>query len=209
MTYTAGPRVAILSAVRTPIGKLGGSLKELSAAALGSVAVRAALERAAIPPQEVPLLALGHGIQAGTGQNAARQVALAVGMPKMSCAFTVNIVCGSGMQAIRAAIASIRSGEASIAAAGGMESMSNAPFLTSTRARWGFRLGSQELDDAILRDSLLDAYGEHEHMGLTGERIARKFELSRTDVDVFALRSHREAARRSEPRRWALRRRGD
>jgi acetyl-CoA C-acetyltransferase len=138
---------------------------------------------------------MGHGIQAGTGQNAARQVSLAVGMPKMSCAYGVNIVCGSGMQAIRSALAAIRAGDVSIAAAGGMESMSSAPFLTSTRARWGFRLGTQELEDAILRDSLIDAYGEHEPMGLTGERIAQKFGLTRTDVDVFGLRSHREAAR--------------
>ncbi|HUI38064.1 MAG TPA: thiolase family protein [Thermoplasmata archaeon] len=195
MSTAHGPRVAILSAVRTPIGKLGGSLKELSAVTLGTVAVRAALERAALPASEVPLLVMGHGIHAGTGQNPARQVAMGVGVPKMSEEYTVNMVCGSGMQALRTAFHEIRGGEVPLAVAGGMESMSSAPFLTSNRARWGFRLGTQELEDSIMRDSLLDAYGEHEPMGLTGERIARKFNLTRTDVDVFSLRSHREAAR--------------
>jgi acetyl-CoA C-acetyltransferase len=195
MTGSPGQRVAILSAVRTPIGKLGGSLKELSAASLGVIATRGALQAASVGASEVPLLVMGHGIHAGTGQNPARQVAMGVGVPVMSEEYTVNQVCGSGMQAIRSVAASISSGAVPLAVAGGMESMSNAPFLTSTKARWGFRLGTQELEDAIMRDSLLDAYGEHEPMGLTGERIAQKFGLTRTDVDVFALRSHREAAR--------------
>jgi acetyl-CoA C-acetyltransferase len=195
MTASVAPRVAILSAVRTPIGKLGGSLKELSGVTLGVVATRAALERAGVPASEVTLLVMGHGIHAGTGQNPARQVAIHAGVPKMSEEYTVNQVCGSGMQAIRSAVSAIRAGEVPLAVAGGMESMSSAPFLTSSRARWGYRLGHQELEDSILRDSLLDAYDGHEHMGLTGERIAQHFGLTRNDVDAFALRSHREAAR--------------
>jgi acetyl-CoA C-acetyltransferase len=195
MSSSAGPRVAILSAVRTPIGKLGGSLKELSGVALGVVAVKAALTKAQVSASEIPYLAMGHGIHAGTGQNPARQVAMGVGVPAFSEEFTVNQVCGSGMQAIRVATSAIRAGEVPIAVAGGMESMSNAPFLTTARARWGYRLGNQELEDSIQRDSLWDAYEGHEPMGLTGERVAQHFKLTRQEVDAFAMRSHLAAAK--------------
>jgi acetyl-CoA C-acetyltransferase len=193
----SSPRVALLSAVRTPIGKYGGALKGIPAVRLGTVAVRAALERARVPAAEVPELFLGHCIQAGSGQNPARQVLRHSGIPDMSGAVTVNMVCGSGMQAMISASQAIRSGDFDLVVAGGMESMSSAPYLVPTAARWGLKYGSSTLDDAMLRDALLDAYGEHEHMGLTGERIARDLGLGRTEVDEFALRSHLRAAEAS------------
>ena len=191
----SAPRVAILAAVRTPIGKYGGSLREVAAVTLGTLAVRAALERARVPPAEVPFVIMGHCVQAGAGQNPARQVLRGAGIPDRAGAFTANMVCGSGMQALISAAASIRAGDLSLAVAGGMESMSTAPFLLSARARWGLRFGPSTLDDAMQRDSLLDAYGDHETMGLTGERVARKFGITRPEADAFALRSHRAAAK--------------
>ncbi len=187
--------VAIVSAMRTPIGKFGGALREIPAVTLGTIAVREALTRAGLPPAEVPFVVMGHCIQAGTGQNPARQVLRGVGIPDRAGAYTVNMVCGSGMQAIISAAAAIRAGDLSVAVAGGMESMSSTPFLLPARARWGLRFGAPTLDDAVLRDSLLDAYGEHEHMGMTGERVAQHFGISRAEADRFALRSHLAATR--------------
>ncbi|HYK93444.1 MAG TPA: acetyl-CoA C-acyltransferase [Thermoplasmata archaeon] len=187
-------RVALVAGVRTPIGKYGGSLRSTRAVDLGVVAVQEALRRSSLAPAEVPLLLFGHCIQAGTGQNPARQVVLGAGLPVTTGGVTVNMVCGSGMQAIISASQAIRSGDFSLAVAGGMESMSGAPYLVPSKARWGLRYGSSTLDDAMLRDSLLDAYGEHEHMGLTGERIAEQLHLTRSEVDAFALRSHHRAA---------------
>lgn len=186
--------MALLSAARTPIGKYGGALRGTSAVTLGRVAARAALERARVEPAEVAELLFGHCIQAGNGQNPARQVLRGIGIPDTSGAVTVNMVCGSGMQAIIAATQAIRAGDFDLLIAGGMESMSSSPFLVPAAARWGLAPGAGRLDDAMLRDSLLDAYGEHEHMGLTGERIARDLHLTRADVDRFALRSHVRAA---------------
>jgi len=190
----SSPRVALLSAVRTPIGKYGGSLKGVPAVQLGRIAVHAALERARVPAADVPEVFLGHCIQAGTGQNPARQVLRHAGIPDTAGAVTVNMVCGSGMQALISASQAIRSGDLDLVVAGGMESMSSAPYLVPTAARWGLKYGSSTLDDAMLRDALLDAYGEHEHMGLSGERIARDLGLTRAEVDEFALRSHLRAA---------------
>ncbi|HEV2165612.1 MAG TPA: acetyl-CoA C-acyltransferase, partial [Thermoplasmata archaeon] len=189
------PRVAILAAVRTPIGKFGGALREVPAVELGTLAVQAVLSRGGVTPGDIPFVIMGHCIQAGAGQNSARQVLRGAGIPDRSGAFTVNMVCGSGMQAVIAATSAIRAGEHALMVAGGMESMSSAPFLLSSKARWGIRYGSLPLDDAMLRDSLLDAYGDHEHMGLTGERVARHFGITRPEVDAFALRSHHAAAR--------------
>ncbi|HTT26475.1 MAG TPA: thiolase family protein [Thermoplasmata archaeon] len=188
-------RTAILSAVRTPIGKYGGALREVPAVALGTLAVQSALDRAHVSPADVPLVVMGHCIQAGAGQNTARQVLRGAGIPDSSGAFTVNMVCGSGIQAIMTADAYLRAGDFGLVVAGGMESMSNAPYLVPASARWGFKAGRQTLDDAVLRDSLLDAYGDHEHMGLTGERIAQKFSITRTEADAFAVRSHQAAFR--------------
>ncbi len=191
----SGQRVAILGAARTPIGKFGGSLRSVPAVSLGAVALKAALERSGVAPDAVRQVVFGHCIQAGAGQNPARQVLRAAGIPDTSGAATVNMVCGSGMQAIIFGAAQIRAGDFGVVAVGGMESMSMAPFLIPSAARWGLRYGARTVDDSMLRDSLLDAYAEHEHMGLTGERIARKYGLTRAEVDAFALRSHLAASR--------------
>ncbi|MCI4325230.1 MAG: acetyl-CoA C-acyltransferase, partial [Thermoplasmata archaeon] len=188
-------RVAILSAVRTPIGKFGSALRNVPAVGLGGLAATAALARAHVSAADVPQLVFGHCIQAGTGQNPARQVLRAARIPDHAGAVTVNMVCGSGLQALLLSSALIRAGDFPLVLAGGMESMSSAPFLVPAAARWGLKSGSPPLDDAMLRDSLLDAYGEHEHMGQTGERIATRLKLSRTEVDAFAVRSHTRAAR--------------
>ena len=194
MTGANAPRVAILGAARTPIGRFGGSLKSYPAPALGAVAARAALERAALTPREVQEVVFGEGIQAGVGQNPARQVLRAVGVPDDVGAVTVNMVCGSGMKAIHLGSALVRAGDFDVVLVGGMESMSGAPFLVDAAVRWGVRPGARSLEDAMQRDALIDAYDEHELMGLTGERIARKLGLTRADVDRFGLRSHRRAA---------------
>lgn len=188
-------RVALLAAVRTPIGKFGGALRATPAVDLGTLAASAALERSGIPAVDVPMVFMGHCIQAGTGQNPARQVLRGAHIPDASGGVTVNMVCGSGMQAIFAASAALRAGDFELAVAGGMESMSSAPFLVPGKSRWGLKVGPQTLEDAMLRDALTDAYGEHESMGLTGERTARDHHLTRGEVDAFAAASHQKAAR--------------
>ncbi|HZY70766.1 MAG TPA: acetyl-CoA C-acyltransferase [Thermoplasmata archaeon] len=195
MTSTSSPRVAIVAAVRTPIGKYGGTLKATPAVELGSLAARDALDRARLPPGDIPEVLFGHCIQAGTGQNPARQVLRGAGIPDASGATTVNMVCGSGMKAIHFGADAIRAGTFGLLIAGGMESMSSAPFLATGRIRWGVKYGSQALEDAMIHDSLQDAYGEHEQMGFTGERIAESLHLTREEVDAFAARSHQRAAR--------------
>ena len=187
--------VAILSATRTPIGRLGGALRTLSAPTLGAHAGRAAVERSGIPASEIEEVLFGNGIQAGVGQNPARQVSRAVGVPDSAGAATVNMVCGSGLKAINLGFALIRAGEFDRVLVGGMESMSNAPHLLPGGLRWGSKPGPHTMDDAMQRDGLMDAYGEHEIMGLTGERVARHFHLTRAEVDAFALRSNQRAVR--------------
>jgi acetyl-CoA C-acetyltransferase len=188
------PRVAIVSAVRTPIGKFMGNLRQTPATVLGTLAVEAALQRARVAPADVPELLFGHSIQAGTGQNPARQVLLGAGIPATSGAVTINKVCGSGLKAITLGAAEIRAGDFDLVVAGGMESMDSAPFLIPGRIREGHRYGSLMSDDATVRDSLLDAFGDHDHMGLTGERVAQHFQLTRAEVDAYAARSHQHAA---------------
>jgi acetyl-CoA C-acetyltransferase len=195
MTERSGPRVAVLGAARTPIGKFGGSLRDYRAPELGAVAAGAALERSHLAPREVEEVVFGHGIQAGVGQNPARQVLRAVGIPDEVGAVTVNMVCGSGMKAISLGVALVRAGDFERVLVGGMESMSRAPFLVDSGARWGVRPGARTLEDAMQHDALVDAYDEHELMGLTGERVAEKLGLTREDVDRFGLRSHLRASR--------------
>jgi acetyl-CoA C-acetyltransferase len=194
MSGTSHPKVAILSAVRTPIGRYGGALRSLPATALGTIAARAALERGGLMPADVEEVFFGQAIQAGAGQNPARQVLRGAGIPDPVGAATVNMVCGSGMKSIHWGFTAIRAGDFDRVLVGGMESMSNAPYLLPGTLRWGSLPGPHTLDDAMQRDSLLDAYGEHEIMGLTGERVAKKFGLSRTEIDAFALRSHLRAS---------------
>jgi acetyl-CoA C-acetyltransferase len=174
-----------------------------SAPTLGSHVGREALKRAEVDPAEVPEVVFGHCVQAGVGQNPARQVLRGIGIPDTSGAVTVNMVCGSGMKALNLAAAEIRAHDFELVLAGGMESMDSAPFLLGPKARWGLRYGTEPLEDAMVRDALVDAYGEHEGMGLTGERIARKLHLTREDVDRFAVRSHRAAAAATAGGRFA------
>ena len=188
-------RVAILSAVRTPIGRFGGSLKSLPAPVLGSIAARAAIARSGVAPSDIEEVLFAEGIQAGVGQNPARQVLRGAGVPDTVGAATINMVCGSGMKAIQLGDSVIRAGDFGLVLVGGMESMSNAPYLVEGRMRWGSPPGPHTLDDAMQRDSLIDAYEEHEIMGLTGERIARKLGLTRAETDAFGLRSHLRASR--------------
>jgi len=193
MTGPSEPSVAILSATRTPIGRLGGALRTLPAPALGAHAARAAVERSGIPAAEIEEVLFGNVLQAGVGQNPARQVLRGVGIPDSAGAATINMVCGSGLKALNLGYAVIRAGEFDRVLVGGMESMSNAPYLLPASLRWGSKPGPHTLDDVIQRDGLRDAYGEHEIMGLTGERVARHFHLTRAEIDAFALRSNRRA----------------
>ena len=190
--------VAILSAVRTPIGRFGGALKSVPATALGVHAARAALERSGVNPSEIEEVLFGQAIQAGAGQNPARQVLRGADIPDHVGAATVNMVCGSGMKAIQWGFTAIRAQEFDRVLVGAMESMSSAPYLLPGSLRWGSLPGPHTLDDAMQRDALIDAYAEHEIMGLTGERVAKKFGLTRAEVDAFGLRSHQRAVRATE-----------
>ena len=194
MNAPRGPAVAILSAVRTPIGRFGGSLRTTRAPVLGTIAARGAIERSGVAPEEIEEVLFAEGIQAGVGQNPARQVLRGASIPDSVGAATINMVCGGGMKSILLGFTSVRAGEHDRVLVGGMESMSNAPYLVEGSIRWGSPPGPHVFDDSMQRDSLIDAYGEHEIMGLTGERIARKFKLGREDVDRFGLRSHLRAS---------------
>jgi len=180
--------VVIASACRTPIGKYGKSLRGFAAPRLGAIAVRAAVERARLAPSEVEEVLLGHVLQAGVGQAPARQAAIFAGIPEDVGAVTVNKVCASGMKAITIGFDAIRAGHESVVVAGGMESMSQAPYIVK-EARWGTGYGSTEFVDAMVHDGLWDIYN-HYHMGITGENIARRHKVTREDQDRFALESH-------------------
>jgi acetyl-CoA C-acetyltransferase len=184
--------VFILSAARTPIGKYLGGLAELAAPQLGAVAVREALRRAGAPPERVDEVILGNVIQAGVGQNPARQAALKAGLPDTIAAFTVNKVCGSGLKAVMLAAQAIKAGDAELLVAGGMESMSQAPYLLQG-ARAGWKYGDQKVIDAMIHDGLWCAF-EGCHMGESAEYIAGKCNVSRAEQDRFSAQSHRRAA---------------
>ena len=183
----------ILSAVRTPIGKFMGGLSPLSAPELGAKVVAESVRRAGIEPGQVDETILGNVIQAGLGQNPARQAALKGGLDPRVAAMTINKVCGSGLKAVGLAAQAVMLGESEIVVAGGMESMSNAPYLMKG-ARSGFRLGNAELLDAMFVDGLWDVY-ENFHMGQTGELVAEKYGITRQEQDQFALESHQKAVR--------------
>ncbi|HYP29925.1 MAG TPA: acetyl-CoA C-acetyltransferase [Blastocatellia bacterium] len=183
--------VVILSGARTPIGKLLGQLKDFSAVDLGTIAARAAIERAGIDPETVNEVIMGNVVQAGNGQNPARQVALRAGVPNAVSALTINKVCGSGLKAVMIAANSIKAGEYETAVAGGMESMTNAPYLLRN-ARQGYRLGNQEMVDSMIADGLWCAF-DNWHMGNTGEVVAERYNVTREEQDEFALNSHLKA----------------
>jgi acetyl-CoA C-acetyltransferase len=182
----------IISAARTPVGKFLGSLKSFSAPELGAIVVRESVKRAGIKPEDVDEVIMGCVIQAGLGQNPARQAALKGGLPSTVSAVTVNKVCGSGLKAVMMAAQGVQLGDTEIVVAGGMESMSNAPYLVP-KAREGYRLGNGELLDAMIHDGLWCAF-ENYHMGCTGEVVADEYKVGRAEQDEFATSSHHKAA---------------
>ena len=194
-------RVAIVGAARTPIGKLGGALATLSAVELGTIAIQAALRRAQVAVNQVNEVYMGMAIQAGQGQNPARQAAMHAGLPESVPAMTVNVLCGSGMQAISLAAKQIRLGDAQVMVAGGMESMSNAPYLLPN-GRFGYRYGNGELLDSLTQDGLTDAF-YHYPMGMTAENLLAKYPVSRHDLDAFALASQEKARAAQQAQRFA------
>jgi acetyl-CoA C-acetyltransferase len=181
----------IVSAVRTPVGSFGGQFKDISAPELGAQAINAARLRAQVAADEIDEVVLGCVLQAGLGQNAARQAAMLAGIPKEVPSTTVNMVCGSGLKAVTLASQMIRAGDADIVVAGGMESMSRAPYL-SPATRFGARMGDTALVDSMIRDGLWDAFGDV-HMGITAENVAEQFGISRDEQDAFAAASQAKA----------------
>ncbi len=183
--------VVIISACRTAVGKFQGALSDFGAPQLGAIAVREAVKRANIDPKLVDECIMGNVISAGLGQNPARQAAIFGGLPPEVGAMTVNKVCGSGLKSIALAAQAIQTGNSSVVVAGGMESMTNAPYLLP-QARKGYRLGDAKIIDAMVHDGLWDVYNDY-HMGITGENVAEKHSISREEQDQFALNSHRKA----------------
>ena len=182
----------IISAARTPVGKFLGSLKGFKATELGAIAVREAVKRAGVKPEDVDEVIMGCVIQAGLGQNPARQAALNAGIPSTVAAVTVNKVCGSGLKAVMRAAQGVQLGDSEMVVAGGMESMSNAPYLIP-KAREGYRLGNGQLVDWMINDGLWCAF-ENYHMGCTGEVVAEEYSIGREQQDEFAMNSHYKAA---------------
>lgn len=183
----------IVSATRTPVGKFGGGLKDLSAPKIGAIAVREAVRRAKLEPKDVEECIMGNVISAGLGQNPARQAALWGGLTDEIAALTINKVCGSGLKAVMLAADAILAGKERVIVAGGMESMTNAPYLLE-KARFGYKLFDSSLIDAMVRDGLWEVYNNF-HMGNTGEIVAERNGITRADADKFALWSHQKSVK--------------
>lgn len=181
----------IISGVRTPIGKFQGSLSDFSATQLGALVVREAVKRAGLDTAQVNEVIMGNVVSAGLGQNPARQAAIYGGIPANVGAMTINKVCGSGLKAVALGAQAIQTGNADVVVAGGMESMTNAPYLLPN-ARKGYRLGNGQLIDSMVHDGLWDVYNDY-HMGNTGENVAEKYGISREEQDEYAVNSHRKA----------------
>src|ERR1700726_3537791 len=187
----ANDEVVIISGCRTPVGKFQGSLADLSATQLGAIVVREAVKRAGIEPTQVDECIMGNVVSAGLGQNPARQAAIYGGLSPATGAMTINKVCGSGLKSVALAAQAVQTGNSSIVVAGGMESMTNAPYLLP-QARKGYRLGNAQVVDSMVHDGLWDIYNDY-HMGITGENVAEKYGITREEQDQFALNSHRKA----------------
>ena len=185
--------VVIVSAVRTAIGAYGKSLKDVPAVELGAIVIKEAVKRAGVKPEEINEVIFGNVLQAGLGQNPARQAAVKAGLPVEVSAFTINKVCGSGLRTISLAAQIIKAGDADIIVAGGMENMSRAPYLLND-ARWGQRMGNGELVDEMINDGLWDAFNDY-HMGITAENVAEKWDVTREKQDEFSLISQQKAER--------------
>ncbi len=192
--------VVIAAAARTPIGAFNGALSSLPAHKLGEIAIKAALSRAKVDGAEVDEVILGQILTAGAGQNAARQAAMAAGIPQEKTAFAINQLCGSGLRAVALGFQAIRNGDASIIVAGGQESMSLSPHVLYLRS--GTKMGSAEMQDTMLRDGLLDAFHGY-HMGVTAENIAQRWQLSRDEQDAFAAASQNKAEAAQKSGRFA------
>src|SRR5271163_1539313 len=183
--------VVIISGCRTAVGKFQGSLTDLSAPQLGAVVVREAVKRAGLNSDQVDECIMGNVLPAGLGQNPARQAAIFGGLSPATGAMTINKVCGSGLKAVALAAQAVQTGNSSIVVAGGMESMTNAPYLLP-QARKGYRLGNGQVIDSMVHDGLWDIYNDY-HMGITGENVAEKYGITREEQDEFAVNSHRKA----------------
>lgn len=188
--------VVIVSAVRTAIGSFGGAFKDVSAPQLGSVVIKEALAKAGLAPDSVDEVIMGNVLQAGLGQNPARQAAMAAGLPQEVSSMTINKVCGSGLKAVHLATQAILAGDADIVVAGGMENMSQAPYLLKG-ARDGFKMGDQKLVDTMVADGLTCAFNDY-HMGVTAENLCTKYELTREEQDEFAANSQQKAVQAIE-----------
>jgi acetyl-CoA C-acetyltransferase len=183
--------VVIISGCRTPVGKFQGSLSDLSAPQLGAIVVREAVKRAGLNSDQVDECIMGNVLPAGLGQNPARQAAIFAGLSPATGAMTINKVCGSGLKAVALAGQAVQTENSSIVVAGGMESMTNAPYLLP-QARKGYRLGNGKVIDSMVHDGLWDIYNDY-HMGITGENVAEKYGITREEQDEFAVNSHRKA----------------
>lgn len=186
--------VVIVAAVRTAIGTFNGSLASLSAAELGGIAIKAAVEKAGIPANRVDEVIYGNVLQAGLGQNVARQSAIKAGLPVEVPSYTVNKVCGSGLKTVNLAAQAIMCNDADVVVAGGTESMSNAPYLLDNKARWGYRMGHAKITDVMIDDGLWCAFNGY-HMGITAENVADQFGITRNEQDNFALISQEKAVK--------------
>ncbi|HFK0972304.1 TPA: acetyl-CoA C-acetyltransferase [Streptococcus pyogenes] len=193
--------IVIVEALRTPIGAFGGSFKSVSAVELGTTVLKKILDKTQVKPEMVDEVILGNVLHAGLGQNVARQVAVHSGIPEDKTAFTLDMVCGSGLKAIQLAAQSIMLGDADIVIAGGVENMSQAAYV-STQHRFGQRLGNSQLIDTLVHDGLTDAFNNY-HMGITAENVAQKYAISREEQDQFALESQEKAAKALENHRFA------
>ncbi|RQD72084.1 MAG: acetyl-CoA C-acetyltransferase [Tindallia sp. MSAO_Bac2] len=183
--------VVIASAVRTAVGSYGGTLKDVSAADLGAIVIKEAVERAGIKPEQVQEVYMGCILQAGAGQGVARQASVNAGIPVEVPATTINMLCGSGLRTVSMAAQTILAGDNDIVIAGGTESMSQAPYLLP-KARWGVRMGHDKIIDSMISDALTDAFNQY-HMGVTAENLAEKYDISREEQDVFAAASQNKA----------------
>ena len=184
-------KVVIASACRTPIGKFGGTLKDVPATELGTIVIKEAMKRAGVKPEQIDEVYMGNVIQAGNGQNPARQSAVNAGIPVEVPATTINVLCGSGLHCINLAAKLIGMGDADIMVAGGMENMDKAPYLLYN-ARFGYRMNAAQMDDSMIRDALSDAFGGY-HMGITAENIAEEWHLTREELDEFSAWSQDKA----------------
>lgn len=189
--------VVIVSAVRTAVGSFNGALASLSAVDLGSIAIKAAIEKAGISPAMIDEVIFGNVLQAGLGQNPARQAAIKAGIPVEVPSYTINKVCGSGLKTVNMAAQAIMAGDAEIILTGGMESMSNAPYLLDSNSRKGYRMGHSKVTDVMIQDGLWCAFNDY-HMGITAENVAEKYGISRDDQDQLAAESQQKAIKAIE-----------